>query len=219
VNYDGFILAGGRGLRLAPLTDTTPKPLLKVKGRPMLDWILRRYKDAGFTRVWIATRYLASKISDRYGHEFDGVKLEYLVEKDELGTAGSLALLPEPLPLCVSNGDLFTDLDFAALTKFHEAQAADATVCAAPRVLPYGVCHTHAQDVIVERPTIWTNAGMYVLEKHVVRGVLMGSAHKQTMPDIINRIAHFGGKVAVYDMAVERWLDIGTPADYEKANA
>lgn len=221
MKYHGLILAGGRGSRMGALCDQTPKPMLKVKGRPLIEWILRRYLAGGFTQVYIAIRYLGAKISDRYGKSFEGMNLNYIVERNALGTAGCIALLPAPAPLVVSNGDLYTDVNFKDMIEYHEHSNGilpDATVCAVPRVLPYG-CLDMGDDVITERPTVRCNAGMYVLEPHVVRAAMMASAHRQDMPDLINRVKLFGGKVAVMDIPADKWCDVGTPEDLERVNA
>jgi NDP-sugar pyrophosphorylase family protein len=221
MNYAGLILAGGRGSRMGSLCDSTPKPLLKVKGRPILEWILRRYLEAGFGEVFIAVRYLAAKIVDRYGKSFEGVSLKYIVERDALGTAGCLTLLPKPVSLVVSNGDLYSMLAWSDLIAQHETKNGvlpDATICAYPRVLPYGVLY-RGEDVITERPTVMCNAGMYILESHVVRAAMMSSAHRQDMPDLINRIRLYGGKVNVLELMPGSWMDVGTPEDLERANA
>jgi len=221
VKYQGLILAGGRGSRMGALTESTPKPMLKVKGRPMLEWILRKYHAAGFARVFVAIRYLGAKISDRYGPDFDGMKLHYVVERNALGTAGCIGLLPEPCPLVVSNGDIYSDVNFEDLIFHHEhgnGVLPDATICAVPRTLPYGVIGC-GEDVITERPTVKCNAGMYVLESHVVRAAMMASAHRQDMPDLINRVKLFGGKVSVMDICADKWADVGTPEDLERVNA
>jgi NDP-sugar pyrophosphorylase family protein len=206
---------------MGALTDSTPKPMLKVKGRPLIEWILRKYLSAGFQQVYIAIRYLGAKISDRYGKSFEGMAISYIVERNALGTAGCIALLPAPAPLVVSNGDLYSDVNFADLINFHESGNGilpDATICAVPRTLPYGVIGC-GEDVITERPTVKCNAGMYVLESHVVRAAMMASAHKQDMPDLINRVKLFGGKVGVMDIPADKWCDVGTPEDLERVNA
>jgi NDP-sugar pyrophosphorylase family protein len=220
VKYQGLILAGGRGSRMGALCDSTPKPLLKVKGRPLIEWILRRYHDAGFQAVHIAIRYLGAKISDRYGRAFDGMGLNYIVERDALGTAGCITLLPEPAPLVVSNGDLYSSLAWADLIDFHEVgngTLPDITMCSVPKTLQYG-CLDMSPDIITERPTVRCNAGMYVLDAHVVRAVMTASAHRQDMPDVINRAAMLGSKVAVYQLQPGEWADVGTPEDLERAN-
>jgi NDP-sugar pyrophosphorylase family protein len=218
MRYQGLILAGGRGSRMGDLCNLTPKPLLKVRGRPMLDWILRRYVEAKFDLVHIAIRYLGVKIQERYSKSYEGMKLNYIMERDALGTAGCMTLLPTPAPLVVSNGDLCTDLPWSDLIAHHEAQAVDATICAAPRRIEFGVIGS-GQDIIEERPSVNINAGMYLLESHVVRAVMMSSAHRQDMPDVINRIRLFGGKVSVYHLQPGAWHDVGTPEDLAKVNA
>jgi len=207
---------------MGPLTEHTPKPLLKVKGRPLIEWILRRFHAAGFERVHVAVRYLAAKISDRYGDAFEGMALQYLVERNALGTAGCIGLIKEPAPLVVSNGDLYTDLDFKELLSWHaEGNGAfpDATVCGVRRALPYGVLGLPTGDYIQERPNVLCNAGMYVLEEHIVKAAMMTSAHKQDMPDLINRAHLYGAKIATYEMMTEKWIDIGTKVDLEKVNS
>jgi NDP-sugar pyrophosphorylase family protein len=206
---------------MGELTSATPKPMLKIKGRPIIEWILKRYHSAGFKIVHVAVRYLAAKIIDRYGKDYEGMALNYLVERDALGTAGALSLLPSPAPLVVSNGDLSCNLDWLDLIQYHEHANGiipDATICSAPWQIPFG-CVDMGEDLITERPCIRLNAGMYLLESHVVKAAMMASAHKQNMPDLINRIKLFGGHVGVYELPPGSWNDVGTPADLERANA
>jgi NDP-sugar pyrophosphorylase family protein len=218
MNYQGLILAGGRGSRMGAMCDTTPKPLLKVKGRSLLEWILMRYLAAGFKQVHIAVRYLGAKITDRFGKSYDGMSLNYIVERDALGTAGCITLLPEPAALLVSNGDLYCSLDWQKLLDYHGKGGFDATVCAYPWIVPCGVL-ADGGDVITERPTLMCNAGMYVLEPHIVKATMMSSAHRQDMPDLINRAKLLGSKVGTYALKAGEWIDCGTPADLERANA
>src|SRR6478735_600341 len=127
------VMVGGRGERLRPLTDTLPKPLLEVGGRPIVERILTRLAEAGITDVWLTVNYLAHMFEDVIGDGSRlGLRVRYLHEQEPLGTAGALALLPTDEvtgPVVVTNGDLVTDVDFAELVARHTAQGASITVC------------------------------------------------------------------------------------------
>ena len=117
------IMAGGQGIRLRPLTESLPKPMLKVAGRPILERLILHLVGSGIRRVFISVNYLGHVIEDHFGDGSDfGCRIEYLREAEPLGTAGSLSLLPTPTdPVLVMNGDLVTSADVGHLLDFHEA--------------------------------------------------------------------------------------------------
>ncbi len=128
------LMAGGMGTRLRPLTDDTPKPLLHVGHKPILETILEAFLGHGFGRFYLSVGYLAGKIEAYFGDGSRwGVEIEYLRENKRLGTAGALSLLPEcpTEPLFVMNGDLLTRLNFAQLLDFHTSHQSAATMCVA----------------------------------------------------------------------------------------
>ena len=128
-----FIMAGGFGTRLRPLTDNCPKPMLPLGNKPMLEHIIERLINQGFSRFIISTHFLANIITEYFndGAEW-GVRIEYVYESKPLGTAGALSLLPENLPdipIIVLNGDILTDFNFNKLLKHHSKYNCDATMC------------------------------------------------------------------------------------------
>ena len=133
--YDNpvFLMAGGFGTRLHPLTEDIPKPLLDVGNRPILETILVRFIKAGFHNFFISTHYKAEKIKEHFGDGSAwGVKIEYVNEEKPLGTAGSIGLLPKnlpKLPILMMNGDVLTKVNFKHLLSFHAEQKGIATMC------------------------------------------------------------------------------------------
>ena len=129
-----FLMAGGFGTRLRPLTDDCPKPMLHIGGRPILEAILERFIAAGFRRFFISVHYLADRIKEHFGDGSRwGVVLNYIEEELPLGTGGALGLLPDTgdRPVLLMNGDVLTQLDFGALLDFHCARDSALTLCVA----------------------------------------------------------------------------------------
>lgn len=215
------IMAGGRGLRLRPLTDKVPKPLLKVGARSIIENILSGLAAAGVRDVYLAVNYKAEQFEQRLGSgERLGVSLHYLHEEQAMGTAGALSMLP-PLegPILVSNGDIVTTVDFTRLLDFHWRHAAAITVAAAPYLshIPYGVLRTveHHLLSIDEKPTRrdFCSAGIYVIEPYVLRQLNPQVA--RDMPDVIAAVLSQGLPVSVFPI-LERWYDIGSTAEFER---
>ena len=127
-----LIMAGGRGLRLRPLTKNMPKPMLKVGNKPILQTIIEKFKDSGYVNFIICVNYKSQIIQNYFGNgnKF-GVNIEYYKEKKRMGTAGSLGLIKKKLtdPFFVINGDILTNLDFEKLFDYHKANSATATMC------------------------------------------------------------------------------------------
>ena len=178
-NNPVFLMAGGFGKRLHPLTKDIPKPLLKVGNKPILQTILEQFAEAGFFNFYISTHYKAEMVKEYFGNgEKWGVKIEYVHEEAPLGTAGSLGLLPSSipnLPIVMMNGDLLTKVNFEYLLQFHDEQSGMATMCVREYDLqvPYGVVKAEGQYItsIVEKPVkkFFVNAGIYVLGPEGVR--------------------------------------------------
>jgi dTDP-glucose pyrophosphorylase len=219
------LMAGGLGSRLSPLTADTPKPMLKIGERPILETILLQFKEYGFRRFVIAMHYLGDQIADHFG---DGSRLDaeitYLREPEPLGTAGALALLPErpAEPFFVMNGDLLTKLNFASLMTFHEACGAPMTVCVREHVLtvPFGVAEISGDHLeqLTEKPTYrrLVNAGIYACNPEIVDVVPRG--RPSTMVDIVQLLLARGRKPAAFPIH-EYWVDIGQHGDLARAGA
>jgi dTDP-glucose pyrophosphorylase len=218
------IMAGGMGARLRPHTESCPKPLLKVAGKPMLEHIIERAKLEGFSHFVLAIHYLGYMIEDYFGNgKHLGVRIDYLREQSPLGTAGALGLLnPRPdASFVVTNGDVITDIRYGELLDFHIRYAATATM--AVRVHewqhPFGVVQTQGVDItgFEEKPVARShiNAGVYALEPDVLN-VLSADSHCD-MPTLFERMQAQAKRTVAYPMH-EPWLDVGRPDDLKQAN-
>ncbi|MCT7995230.1 nucleotidyltransferase family protein [Laspinema olomoucense] len=218
------LMAGGLGTRLHPLTKECPKPLLKVGGKPILEIILESFAEQGFKHIFLSVNYKAEMIQDYFG-EGDrwGVQLNYIHEKERLGTAGALSLLPEhpTTPMIVMNGDILTRTSFDSLLKFHEAQDVVATMAVREYdfQVPYGVVRMNGSKIeaIEEKPVqhFFVNAGIYALSPKVL-DYLPEKAFFD-MPTLFERLMAVDLPTAAYPLR-EYWLDIGRISDLEKAN-
>ena len=218
------LMAGGIGSRLRPLTNDTPKPMLRVGDRPLLETILENFIEYGFHRFHFSVNYMADVIKDHFrdGSRW-GVSIDYLHEDERLGTAGALRLLPErpTESLLVMNGDLLTKINFGHLLDFHGAHAAKGTMCVKEYELqvPYGVVNidNHRITGVDEKPVkrFFVNAGIYVLEPDALDQV--PGAGYFDMPSLFEKMIACGSETAAFPVR-EYWLDIGQMADYDRAN-
>ena len=219
-----FIMAGGFGKRLRPLTESVPKPMLKVGKKPILEEILERFIKAGFYNFYISIHYKAEVVREHFGNGDDwNVSIQYIHEKEPLGTAGALGLLSDNLPeqpIIVMNGDLLTKIDFEHLLNYHSEQGGSATMCVREYdfQVPYGVITEKENKVlsIVEKPIhrFLINAGIYVLNTSIIRRINTGSY--LDMPQMLEDEIGQGSQVNLFPI-YESWLDIGRPEDYLKA--
>lgn len=216
------VMAGGFGTRLRPLTEDTPKPMLPMGDRPMMEHIIGQLREVGISHVKVTTHYLPEKIRSHFGSGADfGVAIDYVEEDSPLGTAGSLSLVePCDEPLLVINGDILTKVDFRSLASFHREHRADMTVGVRRYELkiPYGVldCDDILVTAIREKPTIrlFVNAGIYLLEPHVHARIPKDKRYDMT--DLIGSLVAEGKRVVSFPI-IEYWMDIGQISDYEKA--
>ena len=219
-----FLMAGGFGTRLKPLTNDCPKPLLKVGSKPILEITLLSFIKSGFVNFYISTHYMPEMIQDYFG---DGskwnVNITYVHEVSPLGTGGALGLLPSDLPmlpLIMINGDILTNIDFQKLLAFHINENADATMCVREYEyqIPYGVIQGDNGKIttMVEKPThvFHINAGIYVVSPEMIR--LVKANQKIDMPTLLEQKIADNGNVMMFPIH-EYWLDIGRMEDYKRA--
>jgi dTDP-glucose pyrophosphorylase len=221
-----FLMAGGFGTRLYPLTKECPKPLLKLGGKPILELILERFIEHGFHRFFISTHYLSDKIKAYFGNgDRWGVSIQYIVEDKPLGTAGALGAVPDDAlnaPMFVMNADLVTALNFKDLLRFHQEQQVSATVCLREyeHRLPYGVVEVEHHRVVkfTEKPLYqaFINAGVYILSPELIKTIRKDVPID--MPDVIQQYINEGNKVASF-LVHEYWLDIGRMNDFKQAES
>lgn len=222
LDVSAVVMAGGEGRRLRPLTDETPKPMLPVGKKPVVERIVGQLRDAGIRRVHLATRYKAGVIADHFrdGSEF-GVTISYVTEAEPLGTAGVLSTMRScKEPLLVVNGDILTRLNYRAFVQFHRENGAEMTVGLRRYDIniPYGVIETDGIAIrgVREKPTqkLFVNAGIYLLEPAAIAHVPDGKRYDMT--DLIAALVSQGRRVVGFPIS-EYWLDIGQPADYDQA--
>ncbi len=216
------VMAGGFGTRLAPLTEHTPKPMLPVDGRPLIEHVVEQLRATGVKKINISTHYRAEQIMGHFGDGSDfGVDISYIQEDTPLGTAGALGLMSVPNePVLVINGDVLTDIDFQAMHCYHQKLGAVMTVAVRRYAVqvPYGVIESEGADIqrLREKPQLdfFVNAGIYLLEPEVYRHITVGK--HLNMTDLIETLIAQGQRVVSFPVR-EYWLDIGQPADYERA--
>lgn len=218
------IMAGGMGKRLLPLTEHTPKPMLKVGGRPILETLITRLQQLGFSDIWIAINYKGDQIKEYFGDGRPmGVRIRYIEENQRMGTAGALGILEEiPLhPVLVMNGDILTNVNFENLIDFHHRAKAEATMCIREYGLevPYGVVRLNQNNIIAieEKPVqqFYVNAGIYVLNPSVIASLEHGSAIDMTQ--IFEKLVQQKKETVSFPIR-EFWMDIGKLEDYNRAN-
>ena len=225
-SYDNpvFLMAGGFGTRLHPLTKNIPKPLLEVGDKPILETIIEQFIDHGFHDFYISTHFKSEQVRNYFKNgEQHGVSIHYIHEDTPLGTAGSLGLLPDnlpDLPIIMMNGDLLTKVNFKHLLDFHCNNNADATMCVREYdfQVPYGVVAIDGCSIrgITEKPIqkFFVNAGIYILNRNLINKV--DGESFLNMTDFLEKELDCGG-VNAFPIH-EYWLDIGRIEEYEKAN-
>lgn len=233
------VMAGGRGTRLAPLTNALPKPMVRVAGRPILERIVLSLVGAGVTRIFLSIHHLGEVIEKHFGDGKQlGCQIHYLREDAPLGTAGALALLPEPptSPLIVMNGDLMTQADIGSLLDAHQRARRSATIAVRryTHTVPFGCVALEESPVpsergagakpvtmarvtgIEEKPSIHKliNAGIYVLEPELLQQLEKGVP--TTMPELFERSMSLGKEIGAWEIE-EDWIDVGEREQLDKA--
>lgn len=203
------VMAGGQGQRLRPLTETVPKPMIRVAGRPILERIVLHLVSHGITRVFLSVNYLAEQIKEHFGDgERFGCVIEYLHEEQPLGTGGALALLPpQDHPVLVMNGDLVTQADLGAMLDFHYRSGRDATIGVRGyfHTVPFGVVAVDDGHVVAlsEKPSMsaLVNAGIYVLDPSLLAQIPKGQEFPLTA--LLGTV-----RAAAFEIEDE-WQDVG----------
>lgn len=222
------VMAGGRGVRLRPLTDDTPKPMLRVAGRPILERLILHLVGNGVHEIMLAVNYRKEQIEQYFGDGQDfGCRIAYLREDDEapLGTAGALRLVPTELldripALLVMNGDLVTQFNVGAFLDHHHTTGAAATIGVDRHVydVPFGVVTSSAGllEDLSEKPRVtWkVNAGVYALSPHLVSDIPAGIEYPMT--ELLASLVRDGQRVGVRDLDSD-WIDVGRPSELSSA--
>ncbi|WP_342442478.1 nucleotidyltransferase family protein [Lysinibacillus sp. FSL K6-0075] len=223
-NSKVILMVGGLGTRLRPLTNEIPKPMLKVGKAPIIETIIRRFKEQGFQDFILAVNYKKEVIQNylQDGKSFD-VNIDYIEENQRLGTAGALSLIQDKFssPVIIMNGDILTNVNFNNLIENHISSKACATVCVREYdyQIPYGVVITennHLVD-IQEKPIhkYLMNAGIYILNPEIIQDIPKNTLFD--MPDLLIKLLNRKQKINVCTIN-DYWIDIGQIEDYKRAN-
>ncbi len=217
-------MAGGRGTRLRPHTVNCPKPMIQVGGKPMLEILLEHCIATGLSNFYISVNYLKEQVIDYFqdGSKW-GVNINYLIEEEPLGTAGSLALLPKTLsePFLVMNGDVLTRLNPSHLIEFHQEHNTLATLCVREHsfTVPFGVVQNDEFRLVAfeEKPTFQylINAGVYVLNPSILS--ILSNNKCIDMPSLLQLAQDKGHQVSVCPIH-EYWIDVGNPESLKEAH-
>ena len=219
-----ILMVGGLGTRLRPLTQDTPKPMLKVGNKPILQTIVEKFAEYGFVNITMCVNFNASIIRDYFGDgkEF-GVNIDYVLEQKRMGTAGALSLLKErpSEPFFVMNGDLLTNVNFEHILNYHTLNKATATMCVREYdyEVPYGVVKMNDNKIIeiAEKPVqkFFVSAGIYMLSPEILDIIPQDEFYD--MPTLFEKAIAQDKNVISFPIH-EYWIDIGRLEEYQKAN-
>jgi dTDP-glucose pyrophosphorylase len=223
-NNIAVIMAGGKGVRLRPLTENCPKPMINVAGRPILERIILHLAAYGIRNIYIAINYLGEMIENYFkdGSIF-GCSIQYLKENQPLGTGGALSLLPDVQkePILVLNGDLIMQVNIQNLIRFHEQNEFEATIGVKHHQIniPFGVIQNKGINLtgLQEKPTFnyLINAGIYCLNPVVLTHIPKDTEYPIT--NIFEKLIQEKRKTGVFSVD-EDWIDIGMHKELRRAN-
>ena len=218
------LMVGGLGTRMQPLTEKIPKPMLKVGNKPILQTIVEKFCEYGYTNIVMCTNYKSEVIKDFFGDGSKfGVAIDYVYEQKRMGTAGALSLLSKNMtePFFVMNGDLLTNINFDHLHDFHVSNNSMATMCVRDYDIqvPFGVVSIENANIVSidEKPVekFFVNAGIYILNPEILDFIPKNTFYD--MPTLFNKLISKNKKVISFPIR-EYWLDVGRIEEYEKAN-
>lgn len=220
---DAVIMAGGKGTRLRPLTENTPKPLLKIGDKPIMEHNLDRLALYGIDDFWISIKYLGEQIETYFGSgDQKNVSIDYVSENKPLGTIGAVAQIKEFKhdTVLITNSDILTNLDYEHFYLDFINQGADMSVATIPYTVnvPYAVLETDNGHILnlKEKPsyTYYSNGGIYLVKKEALSLIPKGKHYNAT--DLVEELIETGKKVISYPL-LGYWLDIGKHEDFKKA--
>ncbi|MDA7455163.1 sugar phosphate nucleotidyltransferase [Planktomarina temperata] len=217
-----LVMAGGFGKRMGQLTNDTPKPMLYLNEKPMLEWIINSLKSQGINKIFISVFYKSEQIKEYFddGRKFD-VSIEYLEESTPLGTGGCLALLKQPQDLIVLNGDIISHINFQNFASFCNELNADAGLVVKRHEIrnPFGVVEADGFELtdFKEKPVYSSSiaAGIYYIRKQCLENL---DLLKIDMPDFLLEQRIQGKKIVVYPYEENYWIDVGVPTAIKQAS-
>ncbi len=220
---DVVLMAGGRGERLRPLTDSIPKPLLPVGGKAIIDYNIDELERCGINKIYVTVNYLADQIENHFAHRKGRAEVECVREPRKLGTMGSLAYVEGMRndDVLLMNSDLLTNINFETFYLHHRQSGAGITIGAVPYTVsvPFAIMHMQHGKVkgLEEKPTYnyFANGGVYLIKRSLLSRIVKGDY--LDAPDFISSYIADGGEVGCFPIE-GTWIDIGSPDDYRYAN-
>lgn len=219
---DAVLMAGGKGERLRPLTEKTPKPLLPVGDKAIIDHNVDRLISYGISHISVTVNYLKEQIEEHYTEPRNGVKIQTVREPNFLGTIGSVKFVEQFYndTILVMNSDLFTNIDYEDFFLHFQQYDADMSVAAIPYNIsvPYGILDLDGRNIkgVLEKPqyNYYANAGIYLIKKKALDEIPVDRFFNAT--DLVEKLIVEGKKVIRYPLN-GTWIDIGNPLEYQKA--
>ena len=219
---DAVIMAGGKGERLRPLTEKTPKPLLPVGDKAIIDHNVDRLISYGIKHISVTVNYLREQIEDHYRDPRNGVQVQTVGEPRFLGTIGSIKFVPTFFndTVLLMNSDVFTNIDYEDFYLHFQQHDAEMSVAAIPYnvSIPYGILELEGRDIkgLLEKPkyTYYANAGIYLIKRRALDEIPDNIFFNAT--DLVEKLIDGGKKVIRYPLN-GTWIDIGNPQEYQKA--
>lgn len=219
---DAVLMAGGKGERLRPLTERTPKPLLPVNGKPIIDYNIERLINFGVDHISVTVNYLKEQLEEHFKDPIGGIQVTCISEPAFLGTIGSLTFVENFSndTILVMNSDLFTNIDYEEFFLHFKEHNADMSVASVPYTVnvPYGIFELEGRNIkgVVEKPTYnyYANAGIYLIKKELLKLIPKESFYNAT--DFLKLLADNGYNVIRFPIT-GYWLDIGNHSEYAKA--
>lgn len=219
---DAVIMAGGKGERLRPLTNNTPKPLLPIAGKSIIDYNIEALMRNGITNINVTVNYLKEQLAEHFSRPFNGIQVKCVEEPRFLGTAGAMRFVKdfENDAILLMNSDIFTNICYEDFYLYFAETQADMAVATLPYSIsvPYGIVDLDGEKVqgLSEKPTFtyYANAGIYLLKRQMVDLIPTNEVFNAT--DLMNSIIDKGLKVVHYPIG-GYWIDIGNKDEYKKA--
>tara|TARA_B100001059_G_C17839663_1_gene591204 strand:+ start:1759 stop:2805 length:1047 start_codon:yes stop_codon:yes gene_type:complete len=222
IGIDSIIMAGGLGTRMAPFTDILPKPLLPIKGKPVINYIIENFKASGINKCWITINYQSNLLRSYLKETKYYSNLNFYEEKSRLGTVGAVKNIIKKLSetFIITNCDTIIDVDYNQMIRYHKKNSFDITIVSAIKQynLPYGVCRTDSDQNFLdleEKPDlkILINSGMYIMNKEILKLI---PDTKYDMTDLIKKAKKNKKKIGIYPISNDDWTDVGNWEIYKK---
>ena len=219
---DAVLMAGGKGERLRPLTEKTPKPLLPVGAKAIIDHNVDRLISYGIQHISVTVNYLKEQIEEHYKEPRGGVQIQTVREPKYLGTIGSIKFVPKFFndTVLLMNSDIFTNIDYEDFFLHFQQHDAEMSVAAIPYnvSIPYGILDLDGRNIqgLLEKPkyTYYANAGIYLIKRRALNEIPDDTFFNAT--DLVEKLIVDGKKVIRYPLN-GTWIDIGNPQEYQKA--